>query len=143
MTKSKPKTKKNKPSLVKKESSKPILQFSVLCDGIAQQANKPVFIGVFSSIMRVGVIPQFFIVNRWVYGVGTFKQKIAIKDPDLKKTISEVPEQEFSLEKEINGADIVNGFVNINFEKSGVYWVEIMLDKELIMSYPLPVYEQK
>jgi len=125
------------------EKSKPILQFSVLCDGVAKQGNKPVFIGVFSNFVRTGVIAQFFIANRWIYGKGTFKQKIAIKDPNLQKTIAEIPDQEFVLKEEINGADIVNGFVNVNFGKPGVYWVEISLDNELLMSYPLPVYEQQ
>jgi len=126
------------------EKSKPILQFSVLCTGIAQeQDGKVVFIGVFCNFLRTGIIPQFFIVNRWVYGKGTFKQKIAIKDPDLQKTIVEITDQEFVLKEETSCADIVKGFVNVNFEKSGVYWVEILLDNELVMSYPLPVYEQQ
>ena len=125
------------------EKSKPILQFSVLCDGVAKQGNKPVFIGVFSNFIRTGVIPQFFIVNRWVYGKGTFKQKVVIKDPDLTKTVAEIPEQEFALQNETTGADLVLGFVNVNFEKGGVYWVQIILDGELVMSYPLPVYEQQ
>ena len=128
---------------VAEEKSKPILQFSVLCDGVAKQGNKPVFIGVFSNFVRTGVIAQFFIANRWIYGKGTFKQKTVIKNPDLKKTIAEIPDQEFILKEEINGADIVNGFVNTNFEKPGVYWVEIYLDDKLVMSYPLPVYEQQ
>jgi hypothetical protein len=125
------------------EKNKPILQFSVLCDGVAKQGNKPVFIGVFSNFVRTGVIAQFFIANRWIYGKGTFKQKIAIKDPDLQKTVAEIPDQEFVLKEEINDANIVNGFVNVNFEKPGVYWVEVSIDDELIMSYPLPVYEQQ
>ena len=124
--------------------SNPILQFSVLCDGVAQgQGNKPVFIGVFSNFVRTGVVPQFFIVNRWIYGKGTFKQKIVIKSPDLAKTVVEIPEQEFVLKDEINSADIINGFVSVNFEKSGVYWVQIMLDDKMIMSYPIPVFEQQ
>lgn len=124
------------------EKSKPILQFSVLCDGVAKQGSKPVFIGVFSNFVRVGIIAQFFIANRWIYGKGTFKQKIAIKDPDLQKIIAEIPDQEFILKEEISSADIVNGFVNVNFEKPGVYWVEISIDNNLVMSYPVPVYGQ-
>ena len=135
--------KNNITQLAVEEKSKPILQFSVLCDGVAKQGNKPVFIGVFSNFVRTGVIAQFFIANRWIYGKGTFKQKTVIKNPDLKKTIAEIPDQEFILKEEINGADIVNGFVNTNFEKPGVYWVEIYLDDKLVMSYPLPVYEQQ
>jgi len=125
------------------EANKPTLQFSVLCDGVAKaQNNKPVFIGVFSNLIRTGVIPQFCIVNRWVYGTGTFKQKVVIKEPNLKNTVAEVAEQEFTLETEVSSADLISGFINVNFDKKGVYWIEVYLDNELIMSYPLPVYEQ-
>jgi len=126
------------------KKSKPILQFSVLCDGVAQgQGGKPVFIGVFENFVRTGVIPQFFIVNRWIYGEGKFIQRLTIKDPDLKKSVAEVTDQEFILQNETSPANIVNGFVNVNFEKSGVYWVEVSLDDELVMSFPLPVFEQQ
>ena len=52
-----------------KKIEQPILQFSVLCDGIAtpkEIGNKPVFIGVFSSLLRPTIVPQFFIANRWI-----------------------------------------------------------------------------
>lgn len=127
-----------------KEKSKPVLQFSVLCDGVANgQGGKPVFIGIFDNFVRTGIIPQFFIVNRWIYGMGKFKQKIAIKNPDLNSNVVEVADQEFVLQNETSPANIVSGLVNVNFEKVGVYWVEISLDDELVMSYPLPVYDQQ
>ena len=136
--------KKNNTSQLKDiEKNRPILQFSVLCDGITRQNNKPIFIGVFDHLVRTGIIPQFFIVNRWVYGQGMFKQKIAIEDPDLKKTVIETTEQELILKEETNSADMINGFVNVNFEQPGVYWIKVLLENDLIMSYPLPVYEQQ
>ena len=126
------------------EKSKPILQFSVLCDGVAKgQGGKPVFIGIFDNFVRTGVIPQFFIANRWIYGKGKFNQKIEIKNPELNKNIAEVANQEFILQSETSPANIISGLVNVNFEKAGVYWVQISLDDELVMSYPLPVYEQQ
>ncbi|MBI5412828.1 hypothetical protein HZA42_00590 [Candidatus Peregrinibacteria bacterium] len=126
------------------EKSKPILQFSVLCDGVAKgQGGKPVFIGIFDNFVRTGVIPQFFIANRWTYGKGKFNQKIEIKNPELDKSIAEVANQEFILQNETSPANIISGFVNVNFEKAGVHWVQIFLDDELVMSYPLPVYEQQ
>lgn len=126
------------------ETNKPVLQFSVLCDGVAKgPGNKPVLIGVFNNFVRIGIIPQFFIVNRWIYGKGTFKQKIAIKDPDLTKSVTEVINQEFTLPDETTPVDLLSGFVNVNFEKGGVYWVEISVDDEVVLSYPLPVYEEK
>ena len=46
-------------------AEKPTLQFSVPCDGVAKGPNnKPVFVGIFSSILRPSIIPQFFIANR-------------------------------------------------------------------------------
>ena len=136
--------KNNTPQPAAEEKNKPILQFSVLCDGVAKgQGGKPVFIGIFDNFVRIGVIPQFFIANRWIYGKGKFKQKIAIKDPELIKSIAEVADQEFVLQNETSPANIISGLVNVNFEKAGAYWVEIYLDAELVMSYPLPVYEQQ
>jgi hypothetical protein len=137
-------TKKSKTRSISKVENKPILQFSVLCDGVAKgQAGKPVFVGVFDNFVRTGVIAQFFIVNRWIYGKGKFKQKIDIKDPDLKKNVVEIPDQEFYLLNETSPANVITALVNAKFEKPGVYWVEVYLNNELMMSYPLPVHEQK
>lgn len=60
----------------------------------------------------------------------------------MKKEVAKVENQKFVLETEINGADLAAGFVNVNFEKPGVYWVEVYLGKDLVLSYPLPVYQQ-
>ena len=125
------------------ETNKPVLQFSVLCDGVAKgPGNKPVLIGVFNNLVRTGVIPQFFIVNRWIYGKGTFKQGVRIKDPDLTKTVTEIVNQEFTLSDETTPVDLLEGFVNVNFEKSGVYWIEVSIDDKVVLSYPLPVYKE-
>lgn len=136
---------KNKTTEVEKEvTDKPVLQFTVLCDGVARgPGNKPVLIGVFNNFVRTGIIPQFFIVNRWIYGKGTFKQKIAIKDPDLTKSVAEVGDQEFTLPDETTPVDLLSGFVNVNFEKSGVYWVEVSVDENVVLSFPLPVFKEK
>lgn len=133
--------KNNSVKTTKTSEEKPTLQFSVPCDGVAKaQNNKAAFIGIFDHLVRLGTIPQFFIVNRWIYGSGTFKQKIVIKTPNLKKTVVETAEQEFTLTSEIDNADFISGFVNTNFEKKGVYWIEIYLNDELMMTYPFPVY---
>jgi hypothetical protein len=122
---------------------RPILQFSVLCDGIAtpqEVNNKPVFIGVFSSLLRPMIIPQFFIANRWINGLGEHAQIIKILDPELKE-IASAGEQKFTLPSKVSPADIFNAFVNLNFPKAGVYWIKIELDGKIAMSYPLPVFE--
>ncbi|MGC9602677.1 MAG: hypothetical protein ABSE76_02985 [Minisyncoccia bacterium] len=127
------------------KTERPILQFSVLCDGIAtpkEMGNKPVFIGVFSSLLRPMALPQFFIVNRWISGLGEHTQIIKILDPDLKE-IAKTQAQKLVLTSKVGSADVVNAFVNLNFPKAGVYWIKIELDEKTAMSYPLPVFEMK
>ena len=120
----------------------PVLQFSVPCDGVARgQNNKPVFVGIFSSISRPSVIPQFFIANRWINGTGEFEQVIKILDPELKE-ITKSEHQKFKLDSKAKSADIFSGFINISFEKVGVYWISVELNAELSLSYPLPVFNK-
>lgn len=120
---------------------RPELQFSVMCDGAGKdKKGKLILGGVFNQLVRIGIVSQFFIANRWIYGKGKFNQTIIIHDPDHKKEIAKVEGQEFSLPHQANSADIVTGFVNVNFEKSGVYWVEILLNEKAVLTYPLPVY---
>lgn len=126
----------------KTDTEKPILQFSVPCDGIAKGPNnKPVFVGIFSSILRPSVIPQFFIANRWINGVGEFEQVVKILDLELKE-IAKSEVQKFKLDSKAKSADLFSGFININFDKSGVYWIVVELDNNSVMSYPLPVFNK-
>ena len=124
------------------EREKPILQFSVPCDGIARGPNnKPVFVGIFSSILKPIIIPQFFIANRWINGIGEFNQVVKILNPKLEE-ISVGETQSFKLDSKVKAADIFSGFINLNFQESGVYWITVELDSELVMSYPLPVFNK-
>lgn len=130
---------------LKNVTEQPILQFSVLCDGIAtpeEMNKKPVFIGVFSSLLKPMVIPQFFVVNRWINGLGEHEQTIRIMDPDLKE-IANTGKQKFLLASKVNSADIFFGFVNLNFSKAGVYWIKVEINGKTAMAYPLPVFEGK
>ncbi len=127
------------------KTERPILQFSVLCDGIAtpqEIGNKPVFIGVFSSLLRPMTVPQFFIANRWINGTGEHVQAIKILDPDLKE-LAKTENQKFILASKVNSADLFSAFVNLNFSKAGVYWIRVELDDKLAMSYPFPVFDKK
>mgnify|MGYP005861700223 CR=1 FL=1 len=124
------------------DTEKPTLQFSVPCDGIARGPNhKPVFVGIFSSILRPIVIPQFFIANRWINGIGEFEQIVKVLDPELKE-VAKSESQKFKLDSKAKAADLFSGFININFDKSGVYWISTELDGELVMSFPLPVFNK-
>lgn len=125
--------------IIQKQDNTPILQFSVLCDGIAKTTNnKLILIGAFNRA-KPKIINQFFIVNRWIYGKGTFKQKIIVKNPRLENVTS-TQDLEFTLKEEFQSTDIIEGFVNTNLEQEGIYWIEIYLENKLVISYPLPVH---
>jgi len=133
--------------MIKEENKteRPIIQFSVLCDGIATPQeinNKPVFIGIFNRLLKPMTIPQFFIANRWISGIGEHSQTIKILDPELKE-IAKTEPQKFNLGSKVESADLLNAFVNLNFSKAGVYWIKVELDDKIAMSYPLPVFEGK
>lgn len=125
-------------------SERPILQFSVLCDAVAtpqEIGNKPVFIGVFSQIQRPSGVPQFFVANRWINGLGEHTQRVRILGPDLSE-IARSADFKFVLPTRTHSQDVFNGFVNLSFSKAGVYWVAVDLDDKLAVSYPLPVFEE-
>lgn len=123
-------------------TEKPTLQFSVPCDGVAKGPNnKPVFVGIFSSILRPSIIPQFFIANRWINGIGEFEQVVKILNQELKELAKSEP-QKFKLDSKAKAADLFSGFINMNFDKSGVYWIVVEINGDSVMSYPLPVFNK-
>jgi hypothetical protein len=121
----------------------PILQFSVLCDAVGQDANthKLSFFGVFDRILQPIVMQQFFIVNRWTNGLGNFRQTITFLRPDLTP-VAPVTAQDFVIHSRTEGAGIMSGFLGFNFAIPGVWWIEVRLDDELVLAYPLPVLER-
>ena len=122
---------------------RPTLQFCVLCDAVApetQGTSKPSLLGLFSSIRGAPVaLPQFFIDCRWINGGGTHVQKIRILKPDLAP-LTEVALDPFVLDSRTASCDAISGFINLLFPSGGVYWVEIVLDDKLALSFPLPVF---
>lgn len=127
---------------IEQKTERPVLQFSVPCDGIAKGPNnKPVFVGIFSSILKPIIIPQFFIANRWINGIGEFSQVVKVLNPKLEE-IAVGETQNFKLNSKVNSADIFSGFINLNFQEAGVYWITVELNNELATSYPLPVFNK-
>lgn len=122
------------------ERINPILQFAVLCDGVTEpdQRGKVSFIGIFDKFLRPGVIPHFALALGWKNGKGVFNHRIRLLDPDLKK-ILESPDMKFQLTHETQAARSVINLDGMNFSKPGVYWIEILLEQEAVLSIPLPV----
>jgi hypothetical protein len=123
------------------ESRKPFLQFCVLCDGVAPMPNgKVAFVGVFSIFNRPVVVPQFTIATCWTDGVGEFTQRLRILNPQLEQVI-EVNDQKFTLKNRVTPATHMTHLGGVDMSKAGVYWIEVYLGDERVMSIPIPVQE--
>jgi hypothetical protein len=118
----------------------PDLQSSILCDDVRQERNgKFMLIGLFDAI----VVPQYpalfhklCMVNRWCCGSGTFAQQTRIIKPDGellltgKSVAVHLPDGEAT-------ATCVEIFLNVRCEVPGTYWVEVMLEENMKLRYPL------
>ena len=64
----------------------PDLQFSILCDDVRREHNgKLILLGLFETIgaSRFPVQhPTLFVVNRWCNGVGEYRQRTVVRNPD-------------------------------------------------------------
>lgn len=118
----------------------PDLQFSVLCDDVRREDNgKFIFIGLFETIGAQNYPVQhqtLFIVNRWCNGAGEFKQKTVIKTPD-NSVLAEDRETQITLRDLKSKHTVIARFNKLRFQKPGEYAVEIVLDGENKIRYPL------
>ena len=126
---------------------RPNLQFSVLCDDVRREDNgKFILIGLFEAI-NAKVFPAthlaLFVVNRWCKGQGSFLQTIRIINSKDKSTIFQSSEQAFGLADIDGHHTLISKINNLVFAGPGKYWVEVLLDGELILNYPLLLKEIK
>lgn len=119
----------------------PDLQSSLLCDDVRQERNgKFMLIGLFDVIGVPGFPVAFHklcVVNRWCCGAGTFHQHSRILKPDGLTVLIEGKDVEIRLPDNEATATSVEIFVNARFDAEGTYWVEILLDSDLKLRYPL------
>jgi len=128
--------------MAKSEQIDPTLLFSILCDDVRREDNgKFMLIGLFETIGAPGfpvAHPALYVMNCWCSGVGIFRQKTRIMAPDNTKVIED-EETEFNLATLKAKHRIVARFNNIHFPSSGEYSVEVLLNNELKVRYPLLV----
>ncbi len=119
----------------------PDLQSSLLCDDVRQERNgKFILIGLF-DVIGVPNFPVVFqrmcIVNRWCCGEGEFVQQSRIVKPDGGKPVVQGQAVKITLSDQEATATSVEFFMNVVFEAEGAYWIEILLDGDLKVRYPL------
>lgn len=119
----------------------PDLQSSLLCDDVRQERNgKFILIGLFDAI-GVPAFPVVFqrlcLVNRWCCGQGEFGQRSRILKPDGTSPVVEGQEVRLRLPDGEATATSVEYFLNVRFDVEGTYWIEVLLDGDLKLRYPL------
>jgi len=121
----------------------PDLQMSVLCDDVRQErGGKFILIGLFDVIGMTtfpGVFGRLCIVNRWCCGQGAFVERTRILAPDNGPVVAQGRDIPVQLANAEATATNVEFFLNVRFEREGVYWVEILLDGHMKLRYPLRV----
>ncbi|MFH1189972.1 MAG: hypothetical protein V1682_04710 [Candidatus Omnitrophota bacterium] len=126
---------------------RPNLQLSVLCDDVRREDNgKFMLIGLFEAITAKvfpATHPALFVVNRWCKGQGSFLQKMKIVSSKDKSIVFQTNEQAFELSDIDGHHTLISKINNLVFSAPGKYWVEVLLDGELILNYPLMLKEAK
>jgi len=121
----------------------PDLQASVLCDDVRQERNgKFMLIGIFDGLAVAQVptsFPRICLVNRWCCGQGSFTQRSRLMSPDGTSVICEGQAIPINLPDEHQIGTTVEVFVNVHFHTTGIHWIEVLLDQQLRMRYPLHV----
>ena len=119
----------------------PDLQSSLLCDDVRQERNgKFMLIGIFDGL-AVQQLPTRFqricVVNRWCCGQGQFVQRTRLIAPNGQSMIVEGKDVPVNLPDANHTATSIEIFMNTPFELAGAYWVEVLLDNQLRLRYPL------
>jgi hypothetical protein len=78
--------------------------------------------------------------TRWCGGIGSFTQQSAILTPEEETPIAE-SEVEFHLPALDSHATNVHVFGGLQISSPGVYTVEVKIDGELRLRFPLPVMQ--
>ncbi len=121
----------------------PDLQSSLLCDDVRQErGGKFILVGLFDAIAAQSMpvrYPRLFMVTRWCSGEGSFKQKTRILKPDQSTVLVEGKHIPIRLLSSESTATNVEVFLNVSFEEEGTHWVEVHLDGDLKIRYPLRV----
>jgi hypothetical protein len=120
----------------------PALLYSVLCDDVRREENgKFILLGLFETVGArefPAIHPTLFIVNGWIGGVGAFRQYSRILDPTGRE-LARDQETMFQLSTLKARHSVIARFNNLEFPQAGEYAVEILLNGDLKVRYPLVV----
>ncbi len=123
----------------------PDLQSSLLCDDVRQERNgKFILIGLFDGLgvpKYPAVFQKLCLVNRWCCGQGEFVQESRIIGTDGVTVMTQGKPVTVRLPNDMATATSVEIFLNVKLDTPGTYWVEVILDGNMRIRYPLQARE--
>jgi hypothetical protein len=120
----------------------PELQGSVACEDVRVEASGAhTLVGVVNFIgaptLPIQII-KLCIWTRWASGIGDYTQGTRILGPD-EETVLAMATTEFRLGNEDSHTTNVNIFAGLQFTQAGAHHVEILLDDEMKLRFPIRV----
>lgn len=120
----------------------PDIQASVLCEDVRQEiSGSQTLVGVINAIpapvVPIGVF-KLCLWTRWCGGLGEFEQQSLILNCDDEKPLATATIK-FQLPSLEAHATNVHVFGGVQFPCHGLHHVEIRLDNQLQLRFPLPV----
>ncbi len=120
----------------------PDLQGSVACEDVRVEASGAhTLVGVVNFIgapaLPIQVI-KLCIWTRWASGIGEFEQRTRVIGPDEETVLAEAVTA-FQLGNEESHTTNVNIFGGMQFTQAGAHHVEISLDGEMKLRFPIRV----
>ena len=123
----------------------PDLQSCVLCEDVRCEFNgMQTLVGVINVIAAPALPINYMrlcIWTRWCSGSGKFKQRSRIVGVDEQQVIAQADVEFVLKEMEGHHATNVHYFGGVQFQQYGVHHVEIYLDEEMRLRFPLPVLQ--
>src|SRR5277367_7049217 len=120
----------------------PDLQASFACEDVRVEAGGAhTIVGIVNFIGAPSLPIQLIklcVWTRWSSGIGEFEQVTRLVAPD-EETILASATTQFHLENENSHTTNVNIFGGLQFQEAGAHHVEILLDGELKLHFPLRV----
>jgi hypothetical protein len=120
----------------------PDLQASFACEDVRVEASGAhTIVGIVNYIgaptLPIQII-KLCVWTRWSSGVGSFVQTTRLVGPDEETVLAEAT-TEFRLGNEESHTTNVNIFGGVQFKQVGAHHIEISLDREMKLRFPLRV----